>query len=397
MATITETSVGQIAAAEAGAIEAGAITVKVVRDRAGFEALAPVWDATLQRSTADTVFLTHEWLSTWVRHFAARRPLAVLVATCGDKAVGLAPLMIRRRDRFNRLGTLGVETLDYEDIILSGNAEPDRAGILSALVDAAMALPCWDYWQFNRIPGDSDTVELLQKEWERRGLRWSLAPSEQSPYVPISGSWDQYYESLSSRLRKNIRRCGRQLAQAVGDVVIEGARDRVNAPAALESLFDLHATRRKRLDRAPGLFDSDAVRRFYIDLCGALAARGWVDVPTLHAGGELAAVQLNFRYGGLYMKALPAFDESFAEYAVGRMLNIHVMRQAFETGFSRVDFLRGVERYKFDFKPEVRQLYSLAVYAPTLRGALARQWFERVRPVVKSSRLAHALMGRARS
>ncbi len=393
MATITETSVGQAAVA----VQAGAVSIKIIRGRAGFEALAPVWDATLQRSAANTVFLTHEWLSTWVRHFAADRPLVVLVATCGDETVGLAPLMIRRRDRFNRLGTLGVETLDCEDIILGGDTEPDRAGVLSALVDAVMALPGWDYWQFNRIPDDSDTIELLQKEWERRGLRWSQAPSEQSPYVPISGSWDEYYGSLSSRLRKNIRRCDRQLAQAAGDVVIEEATNRVNAPAALESLFDLHAARRERLDGTPGLFDSDAVRRFYLDLCGALAGRGWVEVPALYAGGELAAIQLNFRYGGSYMKALPAFDESFAGYAVGRMLNVHVMRRAFETGFNRIDFLRGVEKYKFDFKPEVRQLYSLSVYAPTLRGALARQWFERVRPVVKSNRLARALSGRARS
>ncbi len=88
------------------------------------------------------------------------------------------------------------------------------------------------------------------------------------------------------------------------------------------------------------------------------------------------------------MQAISGFDNALYKYSVGKLLRIHVLKRAFADGFKEFDFLRGMESYKLDFGPEIRQLYSLTVFRPTIRGYLGKHWFGDIRPGLRRTREA---------
>ena len=92
----------------------------------GFRALEPEWNALLQRSDADTIYLTWEYLTTWWEVFGKIRELWILTARDeGGKLIGLAPHMVgpgnRMRQFLNELtfiGGHGDSTCECQDFIV---------------------------------------------------------------------------------------------------------------------------------------------------------------------------------------------------------------------------------------------------------------------------------------
>ena len=374
--------------------EEGMTHVYAIRDIVGFMQLRDVWNPLLQRSSSNTVFLTFEWLSTWLNHFGRQGRLLVLVFKEGEEVVGIAPLIVEVREGFRRLGTIGAQTLEYEDFIISGDCNHEE--VLDAFWDVIEKERGWDFFQLNSVREDSGNIQLLRSVLARRRISNILRPSDSSPYVPITQSWEQYWESLSQRFRKDSARLQRRLAQDHGPVSYEEPRTPKDVDTLMQELFRHHLARRQEVSGTQGVFGDEKLRDFYIHLAKELFCKGWLYLPTLRANGKIAAIHLDFEYGGAYLHAVPAFDREFSQYGVGRLLNIHLIRDAFARGPREFDFLRGAELYKFDFACKVRQLYSLSTFAPTVRGFMARQWFERFRPHLQKRAGLRTLVARMR-
>ena len=134
--------------------------VDLISEIEAFESLHTVWDTALHNSPANSVFLTHTWLSIWLRHYGSSGNLRIFVVRDGTQIVGIAPLIVRNREGFRRLATIGQETLDYENLIIASNA--NRQEVSACLVDAILADPSWDLLQFNRISAATDTLSVAQ-------------------------------------------------------------------------------------------------------------------------------------------------------------------------------------------------------------------------------------------
>src|SRR5882724_10534270 len=105
--------------------------VSAVTTRTELEALAPEWNALLQASCADTIFLTWEYISAWLDAVAPRAELRVLAVRNGrGELVGIAPFY-RRRIRLRSVLTYRCLCVlgDYEgpaeylDLIVRGDQE----------------------------------------------------------------------------------------------------------------------------------------------------------------------------------------------------------------------------------------------------------------------------------
>src|SRR6185503_1188293 len=57
------------------------------------EPLQDEWNRLLAESVGDTIFLRHEWLRLWWKHFGSGRRLAVFLARRGSRLVAALPLM----------------------------------------------------------------------------------------------------------------------------------------------------------------------------------------------------------------------------------------------------------------------------------------------------------------
>ena len=103
-----------------------------IDDPARFQALNAEWDELLKASSADSPFLTWEWLWSWWKHLAADGTLHILAFRDRDRLVAIAPLMSRtlrvaglapvRVLEFLGTGSVGS---DYLDLIVRRGQEAE--------------------------------------------------------------------------------------------------------------------------------------------------------------------------------------------------------------------------------------------------------------------------------
>ena len=60
-----------------------------------FYELREEWNALLQSSASNCVFLTHEWMSTWWKHLRETRQLSIVTARESGRLIGIMPLALR--------------------------------------------------------------------------------------------------------------------------------------------------------------------------------------------------------------------------------------------------------------------------------------------------------------
>src|SRR4029453_1009601 len=94
--------------------------------------------------------------------------------------------------------------------------------LVTTLLNHLAARSDWDILELGRLPIESPTLKLLEGELEER-LRYRRAGSEQSPYLAIDGSWQDFYGSRSQRFKKTIRNIQNRLAR-LGKITVEEHR-----------------------------------------------------------------------------------------------------------------------------------------------------------------------------
>jgi CelD/BcsL family acetyltransferase involved in cellulose biosynthesis len=122
----------------------------------------------------------------------------------------------------------------------------------------------------------------------------------------------------------------------------------------------------------------------------ALAERGFLRIYELRLGSKTLAAQLGLAMNGVYYTPKVAYDESFARYSPGQLLNNYVIADLQSDNFRVYDFLgpmadwkavwaSGVRehRNRYIFRPGARGrvLHALTMYAATSLRSLYRRWY----------------------
>jgi CelD/BcsL family acetyltransferase involved in cellulose biosynthesis len=191
---------------------------------------------------------------------------------------------------------------------------------------------------------------------------------------------EQYRRQLGRGFRQD---CQRQIGRLRR---LEGGSTYYCATAPEEIRGYVEALLRQKIDRwhqtkhSAVAMDEAAVRDFYHDVAQQMFGAGWLYLPVLLIHGQAAAIEFGAVYRGKYYSCQHSFDEAFSTYSVGRLLNLEIIRSAYERGWHAMDLGLGGEPYKYDFKPCVRQLYTVALFQTSPRGRMAEAWFRHLRP-----------------
>jgi len=353
--------------------------VELITEEGKFLALAPIWNPLLQKSRADVIFLTSEWLFTWWRHFGKGNQLFVVVVRDGERIVALAPLMVTTRDRFRQLTIIGGHTNEYKDFIVQDDVPLEPA--LEAILQTVLAADCWDFFKVDGFREDSLTLNFFKTLPARYGrLKATWRENDVSPHIVVDQSWESYWGSLKSSIRNDRSRRIKMLNREIGEAAYYVPKDSAEVNQYLDELIKLHLVRRKEVTGTFSVFESSLMIDFYKDLAKALFERQWLSLPALLVNGEIGAIHLGFEYANKYFYYMPTFNQKFTKYSPAKALIFHLLSDAFTRGLKEFDFLLGNEPYKFDFKPRIRRLYSVSLFQSGVRGHAAKLWFSGARP-----------------
>jgi CelD/BcsL family acetyltransferase involved in cellulose biosynthesis len=349
------------------------VIIERIENTEQFAALREDWNALLDASRSNCIFLTHEWLFTWWRHLAVGRELSIFIAKDGGKLAGVLPLVIRQ-PQYSRMIPKSLEFLgsgligsDYLDAIASPTAENEVVrSFTEHLTRLGLVL------QLTAVRSGSSIVNGLGVQL--RGIGWSITDEEinRCPYIDLRGqTWESFLTTLGSSQRYNFNRRLRNL-QKNFDLQLDTARTVDAAHAALETIVDLHR-KRWTAGEASEAFQDNPTIAFHREFVELAAARGWLRIVVMRIDGAPVAALYGLRYGETFYFYQSGFDPAWSRHSVGLVIMGLAIKGAIEEGASEYDFLHGSEEYKFHWTRQARGLGRIELYPSHSTGRISRR------------------------
>ncbi len=332
--------------------------LNVYQDTTGFEKLRGEWNALLRRSDTDTIFLTHEWQSTWWRFFAPGRDLFLLALRERGELVGIAPFYRQRLPEGQAVIQLigGTEISDYLNLIaLPGYHEQVYQAIFEFLCSEIVD---WEAIDLHCLPTAVSHYELLREVTARQGLAIQRRVEDVCPVIPLPATWDEYLSMLDKKQRHELRRKMRR-AEREADIHWYMTSDPHSLTKDMEDFFDLH--RKSSPDKEDFMSETE-MQHFFHEAARFALDRGWLELSFLLINGEKAASMLCFAYNNRTLVYNSGYDpQRFARLSPGIVLLAYHIQDSIAKGRAAFDFLRGDEAYKYRFGGQDSEVLQITI------------------------------------
>ncbi len=328
--------------------------VDVVASISEFDSLKQEWGELLEQAEA-TPFQSFEWQRTWWKHFGesdTRSQLNIIAVKENERLVAVAPFYIETLDRIGvirlrRLTFIGRETTDYLDLIIAKGYEADCVSIIASFVATQSSV--FDVIHLIDLPDRSKNHEILHQELLRLGFFGSHFISEHCPRTTMRHSWSETLAALPAAKRSGLKRVQRKIESSFKPdfYVVNGSG---HLREDFEEFIDLHQKRWNGSGQL-GVFANVATANFHRDIAKIFHEKHWLFLAFLRLDGKRVAARYGFIYRNQFFGYLSGaqIHGKLAKYALGKSLHLYSMAEVLKRGVKVYDFMRGTERYKYDF------------------------------------------------
>jgi CelD/BcsL family acetyltransferase involved in cellulose biosynthesis len=330
---------------------------------AEFDLLREEWNALLDRSAADCVFLRWEWIHTWWDIFRKKRKLFILTVRQDGRLVGAAPFFIEPaafpKPRCLRFCSDELSP-DYMDLILEKGQEGSatREIVRYVLSNAGE----WDILCLDNLRAGS----TLLADGLYDGLAYSTQVSFSCPYIPIQGTFDDYIRSRTNLATFELDKKHKRFFQKpeVRHFVVKDLKD---LSRSIDDLFALRKMRSASKGMQSSFVDGD-VKRFHYEISRHFLKEGILNLRLIYDHQTPVSAGYAFNYKKRVYFFQTAFDPQYKKWSAGGLVFRLVVQQAFAEGIIEFDTLKGNEAYKFMWSDAAHDEMNLTVYNRSLRG-----------------------------
>lgn len=281
----------------------------------------------------------------------------VVQRNSGDSVSAIAPLVLTRRDRIEFLGASHL----YEPCNLLYRDAEALLSLYKAVGRSRHML------RLARIPVGDPNDEIVRPRTIQSGV-WLRVASPGTPVLELSGQWDDFYQSLSSRRRYDHRRSIKK-ASALGLVDFQAnVPTRESALELLEVAIDVE-DRSWKGRNGSSLKRNAALADFFRAYSTGAAARGVLRVFLQYIGNKPAAMALCIEeYDALWFLKI-GYDEEFREYSPGILQLMNIIEYCFNNNIARIEHLGTFQHWLAPWMSHVRPHSTLVHYPFSLAGA----------------------------
>jgi CelD/BcsL family acetyltransferase involved in cellulose biosynthesis len=221
----------------------------------------------------------------------------------------------------------------------------------------------------DRVPDDGPVGPVLGASVADRRPSWEEPRTSKCPVIRRRPTASYLDDTLRGRTRQTFGRKRRRLERE-----LRSPLTLVEAPPGadtVERFLALEASGRKGRAGTAMLSDPGQAA-FFRDMCARFSAVGRLRFASLEAGGTPVAMQCDVASGrGLYNLKL-AYDERFARYTPGTLLQIEAVRRFHESGY---DYMDACTNYptspQWRVYPDCRTFTSMTVALGSRAGRVA--------------------------
>lgn len=334
----------------------------------------------------DAVFAGPDWLIPWWRHLGSRskdgrapRLATLAVRDDAGELVAIAPWYLdesRLQGRTLRLLGSGSACTDYLSIPCRTGRESEVAtAIADWLLDNQRGADFgWDLFFLEAIDGTDPLYSRLLVALDDRDALSSFRPAGNCWRVPLTGTWEEYVTTLSKTNRKRVRRLDRSYLQT-GRAKMIHTTTVDELPDAFNLLVELH-TKRWQSRGEGGIFAEPGVLEFHRDAMQRLLAAGQLRLASLEIDGRPAASEYCIGGGATLYSYQSGLDPEMISHEPGAILVVATVQELLERGCTGLDFLRGDEPYKLDWRAVSRPVHDVRVLPGNWNGRLRQSLWQ---------------------
>lgn len=357
--------------------------IRVINNLEDFKLLETHWNQLLEKSPIRSAFLTWTWLYSWWNTYGTSKQLWIVTVWHDDTLTGLAPLMLETRKK-------GVSSLKV--LVNIGTPQTDAGGFLFQKDNPTVVDRMVEFILSKKAEWDLLEVNVLLSEGqERNSISRHINPKEvfikieenEHYIVPLTDNWETFSKRLSKKFTHNLRRAAR-LANEMGTVNLRHLTGENVKPELVQELIDInqHA-------HFPRLYNSPLEQKLLFELIiNGGEQTNWLDIYILNINDKPIAYEYGFVYEKRFESWRSGFDTNTPQQiSVGKLLSMNVFETCIREGYLEIDFLRGDEAYKLEWKPEKKQYCNIRLFnRRTLQGVLSYHWLQNAKPLLKRIR-----------
>lgn len=352
------------------------INIKLISHSDSLANLKNEWGQLLSESSTKSAFLSWEWLYSWWKVYGENKRLHLITAWRESELAGIAPLMLEKRGKFG----VGIRILTS-----LGTPQSDVGGFIYRAGDAEVVYSLFDYLLKNK--SDWDILELnefLAACLERAAMNqifrrqhWSIIDEiKQHYHISLEGNWESYQKALPKKFRYNLGRAVR-LAEKIGPVECRQYAGENMHEDVLQTIVAINAH-----SHFPRLYNVPREQAFLYTLAQQMNNSKWFSAYLLFVNEQPVAYEYGFQYDGRFEDWRAGFDTRLASnISIGKALAMMVVRACYAQANTEIDFLRGDEQYKLEWKPAAREYVSSRIFnTNSFSAAVAHQWLVNIKP-----------------
>ena len=349
-------------------MEAEEMYVEVI-DRIGdFKALRGDWDRVYASDDMAQVYLSWSWMAQWLPLLEKQWfVLAAKVAPEDGKYVAFFPLRARTHIAsnggfFTELAMAGNRFADYTGFI----CDPEFREAAITAFGKHLRKMHWAAINFESVRVAPDDMRRLLNCFsgrnftvEARSMMIGNSDIDNSicPYVDLPEDWDAYLSGLSSNTRQKLRRLLRK---------VENSPELRVVHANAETIEDDIETLVKFWKVKWAAVKGDKLPSYELNLRSTLRLAFNCDMlllPVLYDGSRAVGAHglLVDRQKKSFNFVVGSRDPDYTNPQPGLVLHADTIRHAIGEGFTKYDFLRGNEAYKYSFGSKEWQIFSTVV------------------------------------
>ncbi len=340
------------------------------------------WDKILAQSESDNIFLTHEWVTTWWKHFGHNKELFVLVIMKEEEPIGIVPWMMTRIWRKNnilkKIEFIGTGLATWGDFILTNK----KSECVDAVIKYLKSEPnAWTMIDMRNTYLGSGNMDILKNVSDKNGLIYRSDLDSVCPYFEISSDWESFHDKTFSKKTQRYRRRDFRRLQKRGETNFIHVTDLYSYPDVINKIIRLDQKKsNQKGSEGRSLFDIEELKKFMTNILSTFSTNGWLHIALLELDNETISYFIGFQYSGTYYAWTTAYDPGFAYYSPGKLLMENVIQRCFNKKYNEIDLLRGASTFKSEWTNHKRESFRVGLFRKSLSSKFLDFGFWTVRP-----------------
>lgn len=344
-----------------------ALTLDIVHDERGFLALAPYWDALLERTSTCTPFLRWDWVRLWWEDCRGTARLAVgVLRNAQGVPQAIAPLMLAHESDPARrhlmtlafLAGFGPAHGERFDFLVPAGLEDELTPLLCETL--SRLLPECDVVRLNFLPQESPNTPHIFAALEKHYSRTTVLNRSASRYVSVPASWEEIEERHSASWRGSLRRRWKNFTRQNGGTAAISGTSMLHAQA-FQELLRLHSL---NFPEGVSTFTTAVAAPFHQRLAEKWLPSGRAMLPLLLSNGHMVSAIYGFIERGEFFQYQMGWESGLAKMSPGRLAVRWTLMCCMQRGLRVYDMLPGDYEYKRQWTDAVRWMLDLEAHNP---------------------------------